>query len=211
MKVTAKTLNTGKTIEIVGDANEMIANTILNAICWFEEVVDDNAYYGSYFDFTIDNIDEIKKHILMLASIDAQNYINTVHITVYNDNIAVKELIFTNVIKDLIIKQQTKKTKMKVTAKTKDEEKTIEIVSDSKNTIAHVILDGLCWLSKVVDREAYYGSDFDFNLDVDDMKEIEDYIISAANCRTCNYLRNVHIAIYNDNTVVKELLFTNKR
>lgn len=74
----------------------MIANTILNAICWFKEVVDDNAYYGSYFDFTINNIDEIKKHILILASIDAQNYVNTVHITVYNDNIAVKELLFTN-------------------------------------------------------------------------------------------------------------------
>lgn len=100
---------------------------------------------------------------------------------------------------------------MKVTAKTKDKEKVVEIVSDSKTTIAHIILDGLCWLSKVVDREAYYGSDFDFNLDIDDIKEIEDYIISAANCHTCNYLRNVHIAIYNDNTVVKELLFTNKR
>ena len=99
MKVTAKNINRGTTIEIVGDANEMIANTILNAICWFEEVVDDNVYYGSYFDFTIDNIDEIKKHILILASIDAQNHINTVHITVYNDNIAVKELLFTNVIK----------------------------------------------------------------------------------------------------------------
>ena len=60
MKVTAKNINRGTTIEIVGDANEMIANTILNAICWLEEVVDDNAYYGSYFDFTIDNIDEIK-------------------------------------------------------------------------------------------------------------------------------------------------------
>ena len=102
MKVTAKTLNTGKTIEIVGDANEMIANTILNAICWFEEVVDDNAYYGSYFDFTIDDIDEIEKHILLLASIDAQDHINTVYITVYNDNTAIKELIFTNVIKELI-------------------------------------------------------------------------------------------------------------
>ena len=96
MKVTAKTLNTGKTIEIVGDANEMIANTILNAICWLEEVVDDNAYYGSYFDFTIDNIDEIEEHIIILASIDAQDHINTVHITVYNDNTAVKELVFTN-------------------------------------------------------------------------------------------------------------------
>ena len=96
MKVTAKNLNTGRTIEIVGDANEMIANTILNAICWLEEVVDDNAYYGSYFDFTIDNIDEIVKHILIIASIDAQDHVNTVYITVYNDNTAIKELIFTN-------------------------------------------------------------------------------------------------------------------
>ena len=96
MKITAKNINKGTTIEIVGDANEMIANTILNAICWLEEVVDDNAYYGSYFDFTIDNIDEIKKHILILASIDAQNHINTVNITVYNNNIVVKELLFTN-------------------------------------------------------------------------------------------------------------------
>ena len=96
MKVTAKNINKGTTIEIVGDANEMIANTILNAICWFEKVVDDKAYYGSYFDFTIDNIDEIEKHILILASIDAQNYVNTVHITVYNDNTAIKELLFTN-------------------------------------------------------------------------------------------------------------------
>ena len=99
MKVTAKNLNRGTTIEIVGDANEMIANTILNAICWLEEVVDDNAYYGSNFDFTIDNIDEIEKEILLWVNIGAENYINTVHITVYNDNIAVKELVFTNVIK----------------------------------------------------------------------------------------------------------------
>ena len=97
MKVTAKNIYRGTTIEIVGDANEMIANTILNAICWFEKVVDNEAYYGSYFDFTIDNIDEIKEHIIILASIDAQNHLNTIHITVYNDNIAVKELIFTNV------------------------------------------------------------------------------------------------------------------
>lgn len=95
MKITAKNIETGKTIEIVGDANDMIANTILKGICWFEEVVDDNAYYGSKFDFTIDNIDEIEKHILLLVNIGSQNYINTVHITVYNDNTAVKELVFT--------------------------------------------------------------------------------------------------------------------
>lgn len=74
----------------------MIAKTILNAICWFEEVVDDNAYYGSNFDFAIDNIDEIEKEILLLVNIGPQNYINTVHITVYNDNTAVKELLFTD-------------------------------------------------------------------------------------------------------------------
>ena len=96
MKVTAKDINRGKTIEIVGDANDMIANTILNGICWFEEIDCDEIYYGSNFDFTIDNIDEIEKHILLLANIGSQNYINTVHITVYNDNIAIKELIFTN-------------------------------------------------------------------------------------------------------------------
>ena len=100
---------------------------------------------------------------------------------------------------------------MKVTAKNKHKEKVVEIVSHSKNTIAHVILGGLCWLSKVVDREAYYGSDFDFDLDIDDIKEIEDYIIGAADCRTCSSLREVHITIYNDNTAVKELLFINKR
>lgn len=103
MKVTAKNLNTGRTIEIVGDANDMIANTILNSICWFEKIDCDEVYYGSDFDFTIDNIDEIEKEILLLANIGSQNYVSTVHITVYNDNIAVKELIFTNVIKKLII------------------------------------------------------------------------------------------------------------
>ena len=95
MKVTAKNLNTGKTIEIVGDANDMIANTILNGICWFEKIDCDEVYYGSDFDFTIDNIDEIEKQILLWVNIGAENYINTVHITVYNDNIAVKELLFT--------------------------------------------------------------------------------------------------------------------
>ena len=95
MKVKAKNLNTGKTIEIVGDANDMIANTILRGICWFEEVVDDHAYYGSNFDFTIDNIDEIEKEILLLVNIGAENYINTVHITIYNDSTAVKKLLFT--------------------------------------------------------------------------------------------------------------------
>lgn len=95
MKVKAKNLNTGKTIEIVGDANDMIANTILSGICWFEKIDCDEVYYGSDFDFTIDNIDEIEKHILLLVNVGAENYINTVHITVYNDNIAVKELLFT--------------------------------------------------------------------------------------------------------------------
>ena len=96
MKVTAKNLNTGRTIEIVGDANDMIANTILSGLCWFEKVDCDEVYYGSDFDFAIDNIDEIEKHILLLASIAAQGYVNTVHITVYNDNTAVKELLFTD-------------------------------------------------------------------------------------------------------------------
>lgn len=94
MKVTAKNLNTGKTIEIVGDANDMIANTILSGLCWINKIDCDEVYYGSDFDFTIDNIDEIEKEILLLASIDAQDHVNTVHITVYNDNIAVKELLF---------------------------------------------------------------------------------------------------------------------
>ena len=96
MKVTAKNLNTGKTMEIVGDANDMIANAILNGICWFEKIDCDEIYYGSDFDFTIDNIDEIEKEILLWVNIGAENYINTVHITVYNDKIAVKELVFTD-------------------------------------------------------------------------------------------------------------------
>ena len=99
MKVTAKNINRGTTIEIVGDANDMIANTILNGICWFEKIDCDEVYYGSDFDFTIDNIDEIEKEILLLTNIGAENHISAVHITVYNDNIAVKELLFTNVIK----------------------------------------------------------------------------------------------------------------
>ena len=97
MKVTAKNIYRGTTIEIVGDANDMIANAILSGICWFEKIDCDEVYYGSDFDFTIDNIDEIEKEILLLANIGSENHINTVHITVYNDNIAVKELLFTNV------------------------------------------------------------------------------------------------------------------
>ena len=96
MKVTAKNIYRGTTIKIVGDTNDMIANIILSGICWFEKAVDDEVYYGSDFDFTIDNIDEIEKHILLLASIGAENHISTVHITVYNDLIATKELLFTN-------------------------------------------------------------------------------------------------------------------
>ena len=95
MKVTAKNIYRGTTIEIVGDANDMIANTILSGLCWIDKIDCDEVYYGSDFDFTIDNIDEIEKHILLWVNIGAENYINTVHITVYNDNIAVKELIFT--------------------------------------------------------------------------------------------------------------------
>lgn len=99
MEVIAKEQKSGKTVKIVNDNSNIIANIILNGICWFEKVDCDEAYYGSDFDFTIDNIDEIKEHILLFASIDAQNPVSTVHITVYNDNIAVKELLFTNVIK----------------------------------------------------------------------------------------------------------------
>ena len=95
MKVTAKNINRGTTIEIVGDANDMIANTILNGICWFEKIDCDEVYYGSDFDFTIDDIDEIEKEILLWVNIGAENYINTVHIIVYNDSTAIKELLFT--------------------------------------------------------------------------------------------------------------------
>ena len=99
MKVTAKNIYRGTTIEIVGNANDMIANAILSGICWFEKIDCDEVYYGSDFDFTIDDIDKMEKEILLLANIGAENDISTVHITVYNDNIAVKELLFTNVIK----------------------------------------------------------------------------------------------------------------
>ena len=95
MKVTAKNINRGTTIEIVGDANDMIANTILNGICWFEKIDCDEVYYGSDSDFTIDDIDEIEKEILLWVNIGAENYINTVHIIVYNDSTAIKELLFT--------------------------------------------------------------------------------------------------------------------
>ena len=96
MKVTAKNINRGTTIEIVGDTNDMIANIILSGICWFEKIDCDEVYYGSDFDFTIDDIDEIEKEILLWVNVGAENYINTVHITVYNDNTAIKELLFTN-------------------------------------------------------------------------------------------------------------------
>ena len=95
MKETAKNINRGTTIEIVGDTNDMIANIILNGICWFEKIDCDEVYYGSDFDFTIDDIDEIEKEILLWVNVGAENYINTVHITVYNDNTAIKELLFT--------------------------------------------------------------------------------------------------------------------
>ena len=95
MKVTAKNINKGTTIEIVGDTNDMIANIILSGICWFEKIDCDEVYYGSNFDFTIDDIDEIEKEILLWVNIGAENYINTVHITVYNDSTAIKELLFT--------------------------------------------------------------------------------------------------------------------
>ena len=95
MKVTAKNIYRGTTIEIVGDTNDMIANIILNGICWFEKIDCDEVYYGSDFDFTIDDIDEIEKEILLWVNVGAENYINTVHITVYNDNTAIKELLFT--------------------------------------------------------------------------------------------------------------------
>ena len=97
MKVTAKNIYRGTTIEIVGNANDMIANAILSGICWFEKIDCDEVYYGSDFDFTIDDIDKMEKEILLLANIGAENDISAVHITVYNDNIAVKELLFTNV------------------------------------------------------------------------------------------------------------------
>ena len=95
MKVTAKNIYRGTTIEIVGDTNDMIANIILSGICWFEKIDCDEVYYGSNFDFTIDDIDEIEKEILLWVNIGAENYINTVHITVYNDSTAIKELLFT--------------------------------------------------------------------------------------------------------------------
>lgn len=84
----------------------------------------------------------------------------------------------------------------------------INIVSDNEEVIANIILRELCYLNKVDGYNAYYESEYDF--DIKNQDEITKYILASASHQTNEIIYAVHITIYLGNGKITGLSFEPK-
>jgi len=97
---------------------------------------------------------------------------------------------------------------MEVKAKNVSRGDEISIVSDNAEIIANIILNELCSLDEVDDYNAYYETEYDF--DIKDPDEITKYILTSASRQTNNIIHAVHITIYLGNGRITGLSFEPK-
>ena len=81
----------------------------------------------------------------------------------------------------------------------------VNIISNDKELIADIILKDLCNYGKVIDGDAYYSSNY--NLEIENLDKITDYIISSSACQMFQIIHCVCISIYQNNRLLKELFF----
>ena len=81
----------------------------------------------------------------------------------------------------------------------------VNIISNDKEIIADIILKDLCNYGRVINGDAYYSSNY--NLEIENLDEITDYIISSSACQMFQIIHCVCISIYQNNRLVKELFF----
>lgn len=84
----------------------------------------------------------------------------------------------------------------------------VNIISNDKELIADVILKDLCLYGRVIDGDAYYSSNY--NLEIENLDEITDYIIASSACQMFQIIHCVCISIYQNNRLLKELFFGSK-
>ena len=85
MEIKAKNVSIGDEISIVSDNEELIADIILNELCYLNEVTDAVANYISQYDFFSKDLDKMSKYIVTSASYQANKVIHIVNIkTRYN-------------------------------------------------------------------------------------------------------------------------------
>ena len=94
---------------------------------------------------------------------------------------------------------------MEVKAKNISRGDEISIVSDNVEIIADIILKDLCRYGMVIDGDAYYSTDY--HLELENLDEIADYIISSSACQMFQIIHCVCISIYQNNRLIKELFF----
>lgn len=81
----------------------------------------------------------------------------------------------------------------------------VNIISNDKELIADIILKNLCHSCRVIDGDAYYSTDY--HLEIENLDEITDYIISSSACQMFQIIHCVCISIYQNNRLLKELFF----
>ena len=81
----------------------------------------------------------------------------------------------------------------------------VNIISNDKELIADIILKDLCRYGMVIDGDAYYSTDY--HLELENLDEITDYIISSSACQMFQIIHCVCISIYQNNRLLKELFF----
>ena len=63
----------------------------------------------------------------------------------------------------------------------------------------------LCNYGRVIDGDAYYSSNY--NLEIENLDEITDYIIASSACQMFQIIHSVCISIYQNNHLLTELFF----
>ena len=81
----------------------------------------------------------------------------------------------------------------------------VNIMSNDKELIGDIILKDLCRYGMVIDGDAYYSTNYDIELE--NLDEITDYIISSSACQMFQIIHCVCISIYQNNRLIKELFF----
>ena len=87
MEVKAKNISGGDDISIVSDNVEIIADIILNELCYLNEVTDAVANYISEYDFFFKDPDKMSKYIVASASYQTNKVIHVVNIKTRHDGI----------------------------------------------------------------------------------------------------------------------------
>ena len=87
MEVKAKNISIGDEISIISDNEELIADIILNELCYLYEVTDAVANYKTEYDFFFKDPDKMSKYIVTSASHQTNKVIHVVNINTRYDEI----------------------------------------------------------------------------------------------------------------------------